>query len=260
MNVLSKIVVVTGGAQGIGRALCMRFAAEGAKAVIVADVDRDGAKNVARHILGGEAFHCNVASESEIVAMVDHVVKQHGAIDLFCSNAGIAVGGGCDTDLRDWVRSWQVNVMAHVYAASAVLPSMVARGEGYLLQTASAAGLLTSIDSAPYAVTKHGAVGFAEWLAINYGHLGIKVSVLCPQGVRTNMLAQAEASTRALLDKDALEPEQVADAVMQGLAEEKFLILPHPEVAEYFRRKASDYDRWLKGMRKLRASVHAVQS
>jgi NAD(P)-dependent dehydrogenase (short-subunit alcohol dehydrogenase family) len=258
MDVLGKTVIVTGGAHGIGRALSMRFAAEGAKVVTVADIDRAAAEEVARDIEGGEAIPCNVASESEVAALVDHVLKVHGPIDLFCNNAGIGVAGGCDVPNHDWQRIWEVNVMAHIFAARAALPSMLARRQGYFLQTASAAGLLTQIGSAPYAVTKHAAVAFAEWLAITYGDQGIGVSVLCPQGVRTNMLEQSDAQTRALLDGNALDPEDVAQAVIDGLAEEKFLILPHPEVLEYFRRKAGDYDRWLRGMRRLQASVHGA--
>jgi NAD(P)-dependent dehydrogenase (short-subunit alcohol dehydrogenase family) len=260
MNVLGKTVVVTGGANGIGRALCRQFAAEGAKVVIVADIDRPAAEEVARAIEGGEAIPCNVASESEVAALVDHVLKVHGPIDLFCNNAGIGVAGGCDVPNHDWQRTWEINVMAHVYGARAVLPSMLARRHGYFLQTASAAGLLTQIGSAPYAVTKHAAIAFAEWLAITHGDDGIGVSVLCPQGVRTHMLELSEARTRALLDANALDPQDVAKAVVQGLAEENFLILPHPEVLEYFRRKAGDYDRWLRGMRRLQASVHEVRS
>jgi NAD(P)-dependent dehydrogenase (short-subunit alcohol dehydrogenase family) len=259
MNVLGKIVVVTGGANGIGRALCMRFAAEGAKVVVVADIDRPAAEQVAREIEGGEAIPCNVASESEAAALVDHVLKVHGPIDLFCNNAGIGVAGGCDVPNHDWQRIWEVNVMAHIFSVRAALPSMLARHRGYFLQTASAAGLLSQIGSAPYAVTKHAAVAFAEWLAITHGEDGIGVSVLCPQGVRTSMLEHSGAATRALLDGNALDPNDVAQAVVEGLAEEKFLILPHPEVLEYFRRKAGDYDRWLRGMRRLQASVQGAR-
>ena len=180
------------------------------------------------------------------------MLDEFGAIDLFCSNAGIGGGsGGIDTSDADWEHTWRVNVMAHVYAARAVLPGMLERGSGYLLQTASAAGLLTQIGSAPYAVTKHAAVAFAEWLAVTYGDRGIRVSCLCPQGVRTPMLDSASARVRGLLDESAIEPDAVADAVIAGLADERFLILPHPEVAEYVRRKAADHDRWLRGMRRL---------
>jgi NAD(P)-dependent dehydrogenase (short-subunit alcohol dehydrogenase family) len=170
---------------------------------------------------------------------------------LFCSNAGIAEDGGDGASDDAWRRSWDVNVMAHVFAARAVLPGMLERERGYLLQTVSAAGLLTQIGSAPYAVTKHAALAFAEWLAMTYGDRGITVSALCPQGVRTPMLEAAESGVAALLRETALEPEQVAEEVVRGLESERFLILPHPEVAEYFRRKAADYDRWLRGMRRL---------
>lgn len=255
MNLADRVVVVTGGATGIGRALCRRFAAEGARA-IVADLDLEGAEAVAAES-GGLAVACDVAREADIVALVERATEVHGRIDLFCSNAGIAIDGGEDVADHDWQRIWDVNVMSHVYAARAVLPSMLERGEGYLLNTASAAGLLSQIGSAPYSVTKHAAVAFAEWLSITYGDRGIRVSCLCPQGVRTNMLAAAEArgGGGTFLSATALEPEAVAQIVVDAIAEERFLILPHPEVAEYFRRKADDYDRWLRGMRRLQSKV-----
>jgi len=259
MQLNGKVVVVTGGANGIGRALCRRFAAEGAKDVIVADIEEQGAKAVAAEI-GGTFFCVNVESESEVQALVDAAILKHGRIDLFCSNAGIGVEGGCDVPNRDWMRIWDINVMAHIYAARAVLPGMLARKEGYLLQTVSAAGLLTQIGSAPYAVTKHAALAFAEWLSMTHGDHGIKVSALCPQGVKTRMLENAEFGGGGFLRDGALEPEQVAEAVVKGLAEETFLILPHPEVTEYFRRKANDYDRWLRGMRRLQASVQPLKA
>jgi NAD(P)-dependent dehydrogenase (short-subunit alcohol dehydrogenase family) len=258
MRLKDKVVVVTGGANGIGRALCRRFAAEGAKAVVVADLDYPAAVRVADEI-GGLAVKTDVAVEIDVVNLVKQAVGAYGEIDLFCSNAGIAVDGGEEVDNRDWQRIWEINLMAHVYAARAVLPAMLSRGEGYLLQTASAAGLLTQIGSAPYSVTKHAAVAFAEWLAITYGDQGIKVSCLCPQGVKTNLLRQAEASGSAFLFEGAIEPEEAAEAVVRGLEEERFLILPHSEVAEYFRRKATDYDRWLRGMRRLQARVRGVE-
>jgi NAD(P)-dependent dehydrogenase (short-subunit alcohol dehydrogenase family) len=248
-----KIVVVTGGGSGIGRALCVRFAAESAKAIVVADVNGEAAGEVARAV-GGTARRADVAREMDVTDLVARVLKQHGQIDLFCSNAGIAVDGDEQTPTSEWERCWDINVMAHVYAARAVLPGMLARGEGYLLQTVSAAGLLTHIQSATYAVTKHASLAFAEWLSMAYGDRGITVSALCPQGVRTDMLRRAASGGRTFLLDSALEPEQVADAVVKGLADERFLILPHPEVAEYFRRKAGDYDRWLRGMRKLCAA------
>ncbi|HYL72926.1 MAG TPA: SDR family oxidoreductase [Bryobacteraceae bacterium] len=259
MKLQNKVVVVTGGGHGIGRALCRRFAAEGAKAVVVADIDHEAARKVAAEI-GGSDFAVNVASESEVQLLVDDVLKKHGQIDLFCSNAGIGVDGGCDVPDHDWQRIWDINVMAHVYAARAVLPGMLARKDGYLLQTVSAAGLLTQIGSAPYAVTKHAALSLAEWLSVTYGDQGIKVSALCPQGVKTRMLEQAEFGGGAFLMEGALEPEQVAEAVVKGLESEQFLILPHPEVLEYIRRKANDYDRWLRGMRRLQATVQPLKT
>ena len=259
MKLQDKVVVVTGGGNGIGRALCRRFAAEGAKAVVVADIQLDAAQKVATEI-GGHEYSVDVASESDIQLLVDDVLKKHGQIDLFCSNAGIGVEGDCDVTNRDWQRIWEINVMAHVYAARHVLPGMLARKEGYLLQTVSAAGLLSQIGSAPYAVTKHGALALAEWLAVTYGDQGIKVSALCPQGVKTRMLENAEFGGGTFLLEGALEPEQVAEAVVKGLEEEHFLILPHPEVLEYIRRKAGDYDRWLRGMRRLQASVVPIKA
>ena len=263
MELAGTRVVVTGGASGIGRALCVRFAAEAA-AVTVADIDEPGAQDTVATITaaGGraQAVRCDVSRESDIVALIDAAEATFGPIDLFCSNAGIAVSGGPEAPDEDWARSWTVNTMAHVWAARAVIPRMVTRGGGYLLQTASAAGLLTNIGTAPYSVTKHAAVGLAEWLAITYGDAGIKVSCLCPQGVRTNMLmgsADDPAGAVVLASGDLLEPEQVADAVVAGLAEERFLILPHPVVQEYLQSKVSDYDRWLGGMRRLQARLHA---
>ena len=252
MEIRDKVVVVTGGANGIGRALCRRFADEGARGVVVADLDGDTAARVAEDI-NGLAITTDVSLEADIVHLVARATEQYGPIDLFCSNAGIGVDGGLDVSDADWQRIWQINHMAHVYAARAVVPQMVERGQGYLLQTVSAAGLLSQIGSAPYSVTKHAALAFAEWLAITYGDAGIKVSCLCPQGVRTNMLENARGG--AFLREGALDPEQVADCVMKGLSEERFLILPHPEVAEYFRRKAGDYDRWIRGMRRLQQKV-----
>ena len=253
MQITGKVVVVTGGGNGIGRALGRRFTAERAKAVIVADVNAATAKPVADEI-GGTAVTCDVSREADVVALVQTAVAQHGGIDLFCSNAGIAVNGDEHTADAEWARCWDVNVMAHVYAARAVVPHMLERGSGYLLQTVSAAGLLTHPQSATYAVTKHASLAFAEWLSMTYGDRGITVSALCPQGVKTDMLrrAEADASRRSFLLDSALEPEQVADDVVKGIESERFLILPHGEVAEYVRRKASDHDRWLRGMRRLR--------
>jgi len=245
-------VVVTGGGNGIGAALSRRFAAEGARGVVVADVDADAAEGIAAEIQG-LGVRADVCIESDIIRLVERTIATYGAIDLFCSNAGIGTAGGPETPDAEWQRIWQVHVMAHVYAARAVLPGMLARGEGYLLNTASAAGLLTMIGAAPYSVTKHAAVAFAEWLAITYGSRGIKVSCLCPLGVQTNMLAQTQGGPGEMLREDAITPEQVADAVIGGLQEERFLILPQPIVSEYFRRKAGDYDRWIRGMQRQQA-------
>lgn len=254
MQIQNKVVVVTGGANGIGRALCRAFAAAGARAVIVADLDGEGAKRVAGEIKG-TAVLTNVAKEADVKHLVDQTTKQFGQIDIFCSNAGIGVHGGPESSDSDWQRSWEVNVLAHIYAARAVVPQMLARKEGYLVQTVSAAGLLTQIGSAPYSVTKHAAMSFAEWLAITYGDEGIRVSALCPQGVKTQMLFNAEFGGGAFLLEGALEPEQVATEVVKAVTEERFLILPHPEVAKYFQNKANDYERWLRGMRKLQAKA-----
>ena len=256
MRLTDKVVVVTGGGNGIGRALCRRFALEGARAVVVADVNGVAAAEVADEI-GGTAITCDVSREADVVALVSQTIARHGAIDLFCSNAGIAVNGDEHTPDAEWVRCWDVNVMAHVYAARAVVPHMLEHGGGYLLQTVSAAGLLTHPQSATYAVTKHASLAFAEWLSMTYGDRGIKVSALCPQGVRTDMLrrAEAEGTKRSFLLDSALEPEQVAEDVVKGLEAERFLILPHGEVAEFVRRRAADHDRWLKGMRRLASNV-----
>ena len=259
MQLKGKVVVVTGGGNGIGRALCRRFAAEGARAVMVADIQAAAARQVASEI-GGLALETDVARESDVVRLVQETLQNFGVVDLFCSNAGVGTQGGVEAPDRDWARNWEVNVMAHVYAARAVLPAMLARGQGYLLQTVSAAGMLTQLGSAPYAVSKHAALALAEWIAITHGDQGIKVSALCPQGVRTDMLRRAEFAGGAFLMETAVEPEQVAEEVVKGLAEERFLILSHPEVAEYFRRKAADYDRWLRGMRRLQASTQILKA
>lgn len=259
MELRDKVVVVTGAASGIGRALTKRFAAEGARAVVAADINEAGLEGTVAGLGNASTQRCDVAVEQDIVDLVERTTREHGTIDLFCSNAGIAIGGGPEVPDDDWDRIWKINTMSHVWAARAVLPGMLARGEGYLLNTVSAAGLLTNLGAAPYSVTKHAALAFAEWVAVTYGDDGIKVSALCPQGVRTDMLAAPGGS--ALLGAGAIEPEEVAEAVVRGLADERFLILPHPEVLEYFQRKASDYDRWIGGMRKLqRRFVEAMRS
>ena len=225
--------------------------------MIVADLDGDGAETVAAEI-GGEAVVCNVALEADVERLVKRVEAAHGRIDIFCSNAGVAAGGGPEAASGEWQRLWDVNVMAHVFVARHVLPAMLARNEGYLLGTVSAAGLLNHVFAAPYGVTKAAALSLFEWLAIAHGNEGIRVSCLCPQGVKTDMLEAEKREGLEFLVANALEPEAVAEIVLKGIEDEKFLILPHPEVAEYFRRKAEDYDRWLRGMRRLRTSILAA--
>lgn len=251
MNVTGRNVVVTGGGNGIGRALCERFAQEGARHVTVVDLDEGDAAAVAQSI-GGTAQGADVGDRDSVVELAGSVEAAQGPIDLFVSNAGILVPGSVEASVDDWQKIWDVNVMAHVYAAHALIPGMLERGEGAFLNTCSAAGLLTQIGSAPYSVTKHASVAFAEWLSITYGDRGVKVFALCPQAVNTAMTAGTEAGGVAGVD-GMLEPADIAEAVIQGLAAESFLILPHESVRTYFQRKAGDYDRWIKGMRKLNA-------
>ena len=248
MQIQDKIIVVTGAASGIGRALAQRFAKDGAKKVICSDINGEGAKAVAAEV-GGIAFTTNVGKEEDIRDLIETVEADVGPIDLFCSNAGIGVGGGAEASNDAWQRIWDINVMAHVWAARHLIPRMVARGGGYLLNTASAAGLLSQVGSAPYAVTKHAAVGLAEWLALTHGDDGIKVSVLCPQAVRTAMTA-GNLDGVASID-GMMEPDVVAEACVKAIAAEEFLILPHAEVLQYMQNKASNYARWIGGMRKL---------
>ena len=267
MELRDRICVVTGGASGIGQALCQRFAAEGARAVVVVDRDADGALATA-DALGarGTALTADVTVEADIEAVVERTEAEIGPIDLFASNAGILGFGGIETPDSVWESVWSVNVLAHLYAARAMVPLMLERGGGYLLSTASAAGLLSQPGDAPYSVTKHAAVAFAEWLAITYGDLGIKVSCLCPMAVDTAMLRggagspiegaedrPARAETQAAAVAGILAPERVADSVVAGIRDERFLILPHPAVATYEQRRAADRDRWLAGMRRLSA-------
>jgi len=253
MYVKDKVVVVTGAASGIGRSLCHRFALEGARAVVVSDIDQIGSEATAIDIADSTetlVVTTDVGKEEQVASLVADTLKAFGQIDLFCSNAGIFTPGGEEVLTADWQSIWDINVMSHIFAARAVLPDMLARGDGYLMNTASAAGLLSQVGSAPYSVTKHAAVGFAEWLSITYGNRGIKVSLLCPQAVRTQMTAGVGAGGVAGLD-GMLEPEQLAQTVIETLAEERFLVLPHPEVLTYMQRKAGDYDRWIGGMRRL---------
>jgi NAD(P)-dependent dehydrogenase (short-subunit alcohol dehydrogenase family) len=260
VELAGKVAIVTGAANGIGRACATAFAREGAR-VVVADLDGEATKAVADEI-GALGIAADVSVEADIQHLVAETEKELGPVDLFHSNAGIGVHGGIDAPDEEWERIWKVNTMSHVYAARAVLPSMLERGDGYLVSTASAAGILTQIGNASYSVTKHAAVALAEWLSITYGDRGIKVSCLCPQGVNTNMLrggGRAPGTSVVEVAADVLEPEQVADTVVAAIRDERFLILPHPEVATYFQRKASDYDRWLGGMRRLQARVRSAR-
>jgi NAD(P)-dependent dehydrogenase (short-subunit alcohol dehydrogenase family) len=251
MELSEKVAVVTGGASGIGKALAWRFAEEGAK-VAVADLRGAEEAGAEMSVLG---VPCDVSDERQVGELIDRVERELGPVDLFAANAGI--GGG--TMLDGFEAAIGVNVMQHVYAARRLLPGWLERGSGYFLSTASAAGLLTQIGSAAYSVSKHGAVAFAEWLSVTYGDEGIGVSVLCPMGVNTPLLTGGGDADQAAAVVSAagaiLEPEQVADAVVDALRDERFLILPHPEVLTFFQRKGSDYDRWLAGMRRLQAAI-----
>lgn len=253
MELEGRVVVITGGAGGIGSALARRFAAEGARAIAVVDRDQAAVDRVAEGLAGSgvEALGraVDVTDEAAVRALVDEVEDRFGPVDLFCSNAGAGAGGGIEAPDEDWQAQWELHVMAHVYAARAVVPSMTARGEGYLLQTASAAGLLAALGSAPYTVTKAACIALAEHLSITHGDDGVRVSVLCPQGVNTAMAPRqlGDGATDGII-----EPEDVAQVVVDALRAERFLVLPHPEVQTYVERKATDRDRWLGGMRKLR--------
>jgi NAD(P)-dependent dehydrogenase (short-subunit alcohol dehydrogenase family) len=269
MKLADRSIVITGAASGIGRALALRFAQERPRGLVLADLD---AQSTALHALADAlargdgaarppvevlAVSCDVARESQVLALVAAADARFGRVDVFCSNAGIIRDGDEHTPDDTWTLNWQVHVMAHVYAARATVPGMRARGEGYLLNTASAAGLITSLPSATYAVSKHAAVAFAEWLSIQHGAAGIRVSVLCPQAVDTPMIA-GRAGAAAAANDGVISAEALADCVVQGMADETFLILPHPQVLTYARRKLDDYDRWLGGMRRFGARVGAL--
>lgn len=243
-----KIAVVTGGAQGIGRALCRALASEGVRGLVVADVDERGAQAVAKET-GGAAVRCDVSIDEHLAAAVEMARRLFGGVDLFCSNAGILVEGGVKTAAEDWDRIWRVNVLSHATAARLVVGEMIRQGGGCLLNTVSAAGLLTIPGALPYAVTKHAALGMAEWLNMTYGSRGVQVSALCPMGVRTNMMGDGSNPVSRMLLPGAVEPEQVAEVALEGIRAGRFLILPHPEVGKFFRNKATDYERWLTSMR-----------
>ncbi len=244
MELRNKVIVVTGGARGIGEALCRRFRQEEPLAVVAADLDASTG-----------AIRTDVARDEDLVSLVEGVQARYGRIDVFCSNAGIMIEGGAEVAPVEWDRIWRVNVGAHITAARLVLPGMLERGGGCLLQTVSAAGLLTMIGSAPYSVTKHAALAFAEWLAVTYGKRGIHVAALCPLGVRTAMLGDGSQPASAWLAEGSLTPDEVAESAVAGLKAGHFLILPHPQVREYFLNKAADDERWLSGMRKVQERV-----
>jgi NAD(P)-dependent dehydrogenase (short-subunit alcohol dehydrogenase family) len=250
-------VVVTGGGNGIGRAIVHRLAAGGAR-VVVNDLDGDAASAVA-HEIDGFAVSGDAASEDGVRELITTARGHLGDIDVYCANAGIGTGGGPDAPDEQWLRAWDVNLMAHVRASRALLPGWLERGAGTFVSTASAAGLLTMLGSAPYSVTKHAAVAYAEWLAVTYGHRGIAVHCICPQGVRTQMLASSGAAGGAVLQPTAIEPEDVAEALWDAMAAGRFFVLPHPEVHDYYVRRATDPDRWLAGMGRLQQQIeHSV--
>lgn len=251
MDIRNKVAIVTGGASGIGRSIVRRFAADGARGVVVADVNLEHAQAVADEIKG-IAVRCDVSKEADIQALVATTRQHYGQVDAYISNAGILGRmGGLDLEDTLWDAMWNIHGMAHVWAARAVVPEMVARGEGFFMVTASAAGLLTIVESAPYAVTKHAAVAFAEWLRIAYGRKGVQVACLCPQSVQTNMISGTDGGSAAV--NGILAPEVVAQEVVSTMDNGKFLVLPHPEVAQYFRNKGQDYERWIGGMQKMYA-------
>ena len=251
MEVRDQLVFVTGGGGGIGEALSRRFASEGAGTVVVSDLNGDSAERVAGDI-GGIGTQLDVSDEAAVRAAIEAVELAHGPIGLLVNNAGIATGGSVDIPTKAWQKAWDVNVMAHVHAIDAALPGMLANESGYILSTVSAAGLLTNIGAAPYAVTKHAALALAEWVSMTYGNRGIGVSALCPQFVDTPMLDLfGDAASQEWVRGLAITTDDVADSVIEGLAAERFLILPHPEVGKYFQHKAGDSDRWLAGMRRL---------
>lgn len=249
-------VVVTGAARGIGRAIAERMCTAGAR-VVVNDVDEVAVTRVANE-LGALAVPGDAAGADDVARLVATARDHLGKIDVYFANAGIDVGHGLDAPAEDWDRALEVNVLAHVRAAQQLVPAWLETGGGRFVVTASAAGLLTMLGSPTYSVTKHAAVAFAEWLSATYGHRGVTVQAICPQGVRTRMLEGAGPLQELLAHDTALAPEDVAEAVWQGLEDDRFLILPHPEVADYYALRATDTDRWLAGMRKLQRKVDAA--
>ena len=267
MELQGRVAVVTGGASGIGRALARRFAAEGARGVVVADIDGDGASAVAVEIgAAAVGVGADVASEEGVDAVLSRAEEAFGPVDVFCANAGIGSGTGLDTPDDVWRSVYAVNVHAHVIAARRLVPGWLERGEGYFVSTASAAGLLSQIGDAPYSVTKHAAVAFAEWLSLTFGERGLRVSCLCPMGVNTALLqggleqggAEGLGARVVAAAGRILEPEDVAGDVVEAMRDERFLVLPHPEVGEFLKRKGADPERWLAGMRRLQAQVEGA--
>lgn len=255
MDIRGRVVVVTGAGRGIGAAMCRQFAAAGAELVVVSDRDEEAAMSVASGLgTAGWAVRCDVAVESEVQGLVTQVLERVGRIDIFCSNAGITVKGGVEATNEEWQRMWDVNVMSRIYAARAVVPGMLQQGRGYFVQTASAAGLLTEIGSASYSVTKHADLALAEWLSVCYGREGIRVSCVCPLGVETDMLDDDDPVHR-YLHLHSITADAAAAEILRGIELETFLILPHPEVLEFYRLKGENYDRWLRGMQRLRQKL-----
>ena len=250
-------MVVTGAGAGIGRALARGLAAAGGR-VVVNDLDAEAAAKVAGEI-GGYPVPGDAATEEGVHALIAAARGHLGEIDVYCSNAGVAAGTGPDAPEPDWQRSWEVNVMAHVRASRELLPAWLERGRGCFVVTASAAGLLTMLGAAPYSVTKHAAEAYAEWLAVTYGHRGLTVHCICPQGVKTRMLAESGEAGKVVLQDAAIEPEQVADALLKGMAAGRFLILPHPEVHGYYGLRAGDTDKWLRGMNRMQQRIEEVE-
>ena len=263
MKIKDKIVVVTGAGSGIGRALVEKFVSEGAKQVVAVDINAANARQTADDN-GCIAMTADVSSDEDIKRVIEETENNIGPISLFCSNAGVGMGQDEQSPNKEWQLSWDINVMSHVYAARHLVPRMIERGEGYFLNTASAAGLLNQVGCAAYGVSKHAAIGFGEWLALTYAHQGIKVSMLCPQAVKTAMTveddeADGASATKAAAADGMMEPEELADIVIEGLEQESFLILTHPEVETYMQRKTADYDRWIKGMNRLHLSLTGEQ-
>jgi NAD(P)-dependent dehydrogenase (short-subunit alcohol dehydrogenase family) len=253
MELSDKVIVVTGAGRGIGAAMCRRFARESCNRIVVSDIDTDAAQQVASQI-DGLAIRCDVSREDDIAQLIEQTISQFGRIDVFCSNAGITVKGGLSASIDDWQAMWDINVMSRIHAARIVVPAMLQQGGGYLVHTASAAGVLTEIGSAPYSVTKHADVALAEWLSVRYGREGLRVSCVCPLGVQTDMIDDSDPIHR-YLHLHAISCEDVAESVITGMQDERFLILPHPEVAEFFSLKTDDHDRWIRGMQRLRQKL-----